>query len=51
MWKSLIFSFGIGLRILGGGSDAMIGVLAMSVLGGILVVWACDRSLVEYVGL
>ena len=33
--NSSSFSFGIGLSILGGGSEVVVGILAMSVFGGI----------------
>ena len=36
VWKLLRLSFGMGLRILGVGSEIMGGGLAMSVFGGIL---------------
>ena len=35
MWKVSIFSFGMGLNILGGGSDVMSGSLVISVFGRI----------------
>ena len=44
MWKSFSFSFGIGLSILGGSSDVIIGALAISVFGGFVVIWVSDQS-------
>ena len=38
VWKASSFSLGMGLSMRGGGSEGVIGSLAMSVLGGI---WRC----------
>ncbi len=35
VWKFSRFSFGIGLSIIGGGSEGVIGSFAISVFGGI----------------
>ena len=35
IWKSSIFCFGMGLNIIGGSSDVIIGALAISVFGRI----------------